>query len=95
MHWRRLDAVDQLHRRVVAVLTVDAPPEEVRIPAAAALQLPGNLVLVCCTDMKQYMLVGCADVKRLMRTSLTHIATSLSVALPMHCLLCEASQVMQ
>jgi len=30
VHLRRLDAADQLHRRVVAVLTVDATPEEVR-----------------------------------------------------------------
>lgn len=29
VHLRRLDAADQLHRRVVAVLTVDATPEEV------------------------------------------------------------------
>ena len=29
VHLRRLDAADELHRRVVAVLTVDATPEEV------------------------------------------------------------------
>jgi hypothetical protein len=29
VHLRRLDESDQLHRRVVAVLTVDAKPEEV------------------------------------------------------------------
>ena len=29
VHLRRLDATDELHRRVVAVLTVDATPEEV------------------------------------------------------------------
>ena len=29
VHLRRLDESDQLHRRVVAVLTVDATPEEV------------------------------------------------------------------
>ena len=32
VHLRRLDAADQLHRRVVAVLTIDAPPEEVGTP---------------------------------------------------------------
>ena len=29
VHLRRLDVTDELHRRVVAVLTVDATPEEV------------------------------------------------------------------
>lgn len=38
VHLRRLDSTDTLHRRVVAVLTVDATPEEV------TLRCPG----VCC-----------------------------------------------
>ena len=48
VHLRRLDAADQLHRRVVAVLTVDASPQEVRSPAVVVtlpdrpLELPST-----------------------------------------------------
>ena len=48
VHLRRLDIGDDLHRRVVAVLTVDAKPQEVRknIKTQALLQgvIPEKLV---------------------------------------------------
>ena len=60
VHLRRLDAVDQLHRRVVAVLTVDAPPEEVQIPAAAAALHHLHNKVHCCSQINsEAELLGC------------------------------------
>ena len=39
VHLRRLDVGDDLHRRVVAVLTVDATPQEVRKNSDKRVQL--------------------------------------------------------
>ena len=43
VHLRRLDAADQLHRRVVAVLTVDATPAEV----CTRMSYPASYVPCC------------------------------------------------